>query len=150
MLLSYPLTTRYISLPETGLEPVTPCSLSKISKIAVREICISRCLMYVLSPLSYSGILSRRINYNLKGSNLLTFQTNRKILTTLKLLCASFVFGAQFQIRTETVMILSHVPLPVGIIGHFGAGGETRTRTMLPSRDFKSLVSAIPPHPLLQ
>ena len=28
-----------------------------------------------------------------------------------------------------------------------GAGDETRTRTVLPPRDFKSLVSAIPPHP---
>ena len=26
--------------------------------------------------------------------------------------------GAQFQIRTETFMILSHVSLPIGIIGH--------------------------------
>ena len=31
-------------------------------------------------------------------------------------------------------------------IADFGAGGGARTRTVVTPRDFKSLVSAIPPH----
>ena len=37
---------------------------------------------------------------------------------------------------------------PAHFVKSYGADGGTRTRTRIPSQDFKSRASTIPPHPL--
>ena len=73
----------------------------------------------------------------------------KSLVSTYSTKEANIIYGEHGRTRTLDLVIRSHLLYPAELRADSGALSRTRTGTLLLARDFKSLVSTIPPRGLV-